>query len=55
MALAGVESRVPVDQVIDCMGAVGRKMSEEFRETALGGLADSPFGREVKERMKNQV
>lgn len=55
MALAGVESRVPVDQVIDCMGAVGRKMSEEFRETALGGLADSPFGREVKERMKNRV
>ncbi|MEA4993791.1 MAG: L-serine ammonia-lyase, iron-sulfur-dependent, subunit alpha [Oscillibacter sp.] len=55
MALAGVESRVPVDQVIDCIGAVGRKMSEEFRETALGGLADSPFGREVKERMKNQV
>ncbi|WP_293008535.1 MULTISPECIES: L-serine ammonia-lyase, iron-sulfur-dependent, subunit alpha [unclassified Oscillibacter] len=55
MALAGVESRVPVDQVIDCMGEVGRKMSEEFRETALGGLADSPFGREVKERMKNRV
>ncbi|WP_312942940.1 L-serine ammonia-lyase, iron-sulfur-dependent, subunit alpha [Oscillibacter sp.] len=55
MALAGVESRVPVDQVIDCMGEVGRKMSEEFRETALGGLADSPFGREVKERMKNGV
>ncbi len=55
MALAGVESRVPVDQVIDCMGEVGRKMSEEFRETALGGLADTPFGREVKERMQNRV
>ena len=55
MALAGVENPIPVDQVIDAMGAVGRKMSEEFRETALGGLADSPFGREVKERMKNQA
>lgn len=52
MAMAGIESRVPVDQVIDCMGAVGRRMPVEFRETALGGLADTPFGREVKERME---
>lgn len=54
MALAGVESRVPVDQVIDCMGAVGRRMPVEFRETALGGLADTPFGREVKKRMEEK-
>lgn len=54
MALAGVESRVPVDQVIDCMGAVGRRMPVEFRETALGGLADTPFGREVKKRMEEE-
>ena len=51
MALAGIESRVPVDQVIDCMGDVGRRLPVEFRETALGGLADTPFGREVKKRM----
>ena len=36
MALAGVTSRIPVDQVIDCMGDVGRRMPVEFRETALG-------------------
>lgn len=52
MAIAGVESRIPVDQVIDCMGAVGRRMPVEFRETALGGLADTPFGREIKEKMQ---
>lgn len=52
MALAGVESRVPVDQVIDCMGAVGRRLPVEFRETALGGLADTPFGRQIKEKMR---
>lgn len=52
MALAGVENPIPPDQVIDAMGAVGRKMAEEFRETALGGLADSPFGREIKERLR---
>ena len=55
MAMAGIESRVPVDQVIDCMGAVGRRMPVEFRETALGGLADTPFGREVKERMEKKA
>ena len=44
MALAGVESRIPVDQVIDCMGEVGRRMPVEFRETALGGLAVTPAG-----------
>ena len=55
MAIAGIESRIPVDQVIDCMGAVGRRMPAEFRETALGGLADTPFGREVKERMREKA
>ena len=55
MAIAGIESRIPVDQVIDCMGAVGRRMPVEFRETALGGLADTPFGREVKERMRKKT
>ena len=52
MALAGVESRIPVDQVIDCMGEVGRRMPVEFRETALGGLAVTPAGLAVKERMQ---
>jgi L-serine dehydratase len=54
MALAGIESRVPVDQVIDCMGDVGRRLPVEFRETALGGLAVTPFGQEVKEQMKKR-
>ena len=51
MALAGILSRVPVDQVIDCMGEVGRRLPVEFRETALGGLAVTEFGKEVKERL----
>ena len=53
MAMAGVESKIPVDQVIDCMGDVGRRMPVEFRETALGGLAVTPFGLSVKEKMLN--
>ena len=51
MALAGIESRIPCDEVIDAMGEVGRRMPVEFRETALGGLAATPTGKAVKERM----
>ena len=54
MALAGIESRIPVDQVIDCMGDVGRRLPVEFRETALGGLAATPFGKRVREQMEEQ-
>ena len=48
MALAGIESRIPVDEVIDAMGEVGRRLPVEFRETALGGLAATPTGRRYK-------
>lgn len=51
MALAGIESRIPADEVIDAMGEVGRRLPMELRETALGGLAATPTGRAVKERM----
>lgn len=53
MALAGIESRIPADEVIDAMGDIGRRMPVEFRETALGGLAVTPTGKEVKEQMIN--
>ena len=52
MAMAGVESRIPVDEVIDCMGDVGRRLPVEFRETAMGGLAVTPFGLQVKAMME---
>ena len=51
MALAGIESRIPVDEVIDAMGEVGRRLPVELRETALGGLAATPTGRAVKKRL----
>ncbi len=54
MALAGIESRIPVDEVIDAMGDVGRRLPVEFRETALGGLAVTPTGQEVKRRMAQE-
>ena len=51
MALAGVTSRIPVDQVIDCMGDVGNHLPMELKETALGGLAATPFGKEIKAKL----
>jgi len=51
MALAGITSRIPVDEVIVAMGEVGRRMPTEFRETALGGLAATPTGKEIRKRV----
>ncbi len=45
LALAGIRSAIPADEVIDAMKAVGQKMSTDFKETAKGGLADTPTGR----------
>ena len=50
MALAGLDFPIPADEVIDVMGEVGRKMDVRYRETALGGLAATPTGREIANR-----
>lgn len=52
MALAGIEFAIPVDEVIDVMGQIGREMDVRYRETAGGGLAATPTGRRLaKERL----
>ena len=55
MALAGIQSRIPVDEVIDAMGEVGRHMPVEYRETALGGLAGTPTGKAIKEKIQHKA
>ena len=47
MASAGIESRIPADEVIDAMAYVGDKMDESLRETGIGGLAGTPSGKEI--------
>ena len=42
MAMAGIESRIPPDQVIDAMKEIGDKMDVSLRETGKGGLAATP-------------
>ena len=47
MALAGLSSPIPCDEVIDAMGAVGRSLPSALRETGQGGLAATPSGRRI--------
>lgn len=51
MALAGIVSRIPPDQVIDAMKEVGDKMDVSLRETGKGGLATTPAGRDVEAKI----
>ena len=52
LAMAGVEFKIPVDEVIDVMGEIGASMDVRYRETAGGGLAATPTGRRLaRERL----
>ncbi|MGB2991537.1 MAG: L-serine ammonia-lyase, iron-sulfur-dependent, subunit alpha [Paenisporosarcina sp.] len=51
MALAGVTSRIPCDEVIDAMFKIGQTMPSALKETAQGGLAATPTGRALAERI----
>ena len=51
MVMAGITSKIPPDEVIDAMRAIGRSMSEDIRETGKGGLAGTPTGVAIRERM----
>lgn len=51
LALAGIESRIPVDEVIEAMDKVGRNLPSSLRETGLGGLAGTPTGEAIKRKI----
>ncbi|MDQ0215087.1 L-serine dehydratase [Oikeobacillus pervagus] len=51
MALAGISSRIPCDEVIDAMYKIGQVMPTALRETAQGGLAATPTGRELETKI----
>ena len=51
MALAGIDSAIPCDEVIDAMSRVGLQLSPDLRETGLGGLAATPTGRAIARRL----
>lgn len=52
MALAGVRSAIPPDEVIDSMRRIGHLLPECLRETGRDGLAATPTALEVAERLR---
>ena len=54
LALGGIESQIPADQVIDAMNAIGRALPEALRETSTGGLAVTPRAREIAQDLSDQ-
>jgi len=55
LAMAGVEFRIPIDEVIDVMGQIGKEMDVRYRETAGGGLAATPTGRRLAKEKLVQI
>lgn len=51
MALSGMASFIPFDEMVAALYAVGRKLPAELRETALGGCAATPTGERWKQKM----
>lgn len=51
MALAGIRSIIPPDEVIDAMGDVGRALPPSLRETARGGCALTPTGKALTKKL----
>ncbi|WP_019424628.1 L-serine ammonia-lyase, iron-sulfur-dependent, subunit alpha, partial [Paenibacillus sp. OSY-SE] len=51
MSLAGVESVIPCDEVIEAMFRIGQTMPTTLKETARGGLAATPTGQRLKQQI----
>lgn len=54
MALAGIKSAIPFDEVVDAMYKIGKVIPAALRETALGGLAATPTGEAVRCRLMDK-
>ena len=55
MALAGVESRIPCDEVIEAMWKIGQSMPDTLKETARGGLAMTETGRRLNDQLRQTI
>ena len=53
MTLCGIRSVIPFDETVRAMSRVGRSLPHELRETALGGLADTPTACALCEKLRS--
>jgi L-serine dehydratase len=55
LALAGVESVIPMDEIVEAMVRIGRALPRGLRETAEGGLAKTQTGSAIAQRLKDEA
>jgi len=55
MALAGIKSIIPFDEVIEAMYKVGRALPCSLKETAQGGLAATPTGIRIQKEIFEKI
>lgn len=55
LALAGVESVIPMDEIVEAMVRIGRALPRGLRETAEGGLATTITGAQIGKRLKDEA
>lgn len=51
LALSGVESKIPIDEVVDAMAQTGALMSPMLKESSKAGLATTKTGLAIKNRV----
>ena len=54
LALAGIRSQIPADEVVDAMKSVGHMMAPQLRETGQGGLAATPTGQRLCQELMEE-
>lgn len=55
MAMAGISSVIPADEVVDALYEVGRALPPSLRETGRGGVAASPTGKTITARLRESA
>ena len=55
LALAGVDSVIPMDEIVEAMVRIGRSLPRGLRETAEGGLATTLTGAAIGQRLKEEA
>jgi len=53
MALSGIRTIIPLDEVIKAMAEIGNKMSDSLKETSLGGLAACETAKKISSEVQN--
>jgi L-serine dehydratase len=48
LTMAGIESRIPADEVFDAMSSIGKSMNPNIKETGAGGVAATPTAEKIK-------